>query len=114
MSLPFPRVSLHQRELQSCWDAVQERQGLVLTESVILENGKYGERQVHLHMEGKDLPHQSLGQLGSGRRAVDRVRSSLSGQVLARKHFLRGQDPRNVRVLEEFENELKVLKRVDH
>lgn len=114
MSLPFSNISALPQHLRSSWDVVQERQGSVLTDSVILENGHSGERHVHLHIEERDLPYQSLGLLGSGRHGVDRVRSTLSGQILARKRFFRLGGTQNASILKEFENEWNILKRIDH
>jgi len=101
-SLPF-------RSRQSFLD----KQSLVLTKSIAIEKGLSNKGHVRFSKEDP-FPYEELGHLGCGRSGlVDKVKSPLKGDVLARKRFhkVRGVPQDTVRV---FMNELQVLKRIEH
>lgn len=92
--------------------AFLDAQQLVLTKAVDLETGS----KRHTHF-GKDdaFPFEIRGKLGRGGSAsVDRIYNPLSRREFARKRFRRGSRGQNKGEVEEFKNELQVLKRIQH
>ena len=93
-------------------DAFLDAQQLVLTKAVDLETG--AKRHTHF---GKDdvFPFEIREKLGRGGSAsVDRIYNPLSRREFARKRFRRGSRGQNKREIDDFKNELKVLKRIQH
>lgn len=95
-------------------------QAFVLSGSLDLEKG---ERGLHRHYAAnEDVPLSSEGLLGKGSYGeVDRVQSTLTGSVYARKRIPRynygpGQrsDSRNRQIMADFEREIKAFKRLNH
>ena len=93
-------------------DKFLKAQPLVLTRLVDLEKG---EKKEHVHFgNGEKLPFEDRGPLGHGRSTtVHKVFSPFSGREFARKRFLRGKGD-NPTKIDDFKNELQILKRVDH
>ena len=88
-----------------------DAQQLVLTRAVDLETGS----KRHTHF-GKDdaFPFEIRGKLGRGGSAnVDRIYNPLSHREFARKRFRRGRGQSKGEI-ENFKNELQVLKRIRH
>ena len=93
-------------------DAFLNAQQLVLTKAVDLETGL----KRHTHF-GKDdaFPFEIRGKLGRGGSAsVDRIYNPLSQREFARKRFRRGSRGQNRGEVEDFKNELQVLKKIQH
>jgi hypothetical protein len=93
--------------------AVVQQQGIILTKSLDLENGR------HRHFTASEaLPFEILGRLGSGGYGqVDRIRSKASFQLYALKRIRRraafgnasSQEP-----VKGFLNEMKIMRSLEH
>lgn len=87
-------------------------QDCVLTKAVTLEKIEMKE---HVHFgNGDTFPFEVIEKLGRGGFAtVDRVCSNFSSREYARKRFRRGKGE-SQKEIEDFKNELQVLKRIHH
>lgn len=110
---PFQTTSLPPNLPPAVRSEFLKRQWVVLTKSMRLEKGSESDHQYF----GPDdvVPFESQGRLGEGTYgAVDQVRSTVSGNVYARKR-LRRSERRNIqRNMGVFEKEISALKRLQH
>ena len=109
---PFTLASVPKRISPNLRNAFLEAQQLVLTKAVELETG--AKRHTHF---GKDdaFPFEIRGKLGRGGSAsVEKVFNPLSQREFARKRFKRGSRGQNKEEIDDFKNELQVLKKVEH
>ena len=88
-----------------------DAQRLVLTKAVDLETGS----KRHTHFGRDDaFPFETRGTLGRGGAAnVDKIYNPLSRREFARKRFKRGRGQSKGEI-DNFKNELQVLKRIEH
>ncbi len=114
VSFPFTQKTLPEAlQSQSARCNFLEAQVIVLSKALDLEreNGK------HRHFgNAADIPFEKIAELGKGASGyVDRVRSTISYKEYARKLLPRGRTFRKDQaVLQEFEKELRTLKRLSH
>ena len=109
---PFTRTSVPKIIRPDLRNAFLDAQQLVLTKAIELEKGL--KRLTHF---GKDdaFPFEIRGKLGRGGSAsVDKIFFPLSQQEYARKRFRRGSRGQNKDEVDDFKNELQVLKKVQH
>jgi serine/threonine protein kinase len=93
--------------------AVVQQQGIILTKSLDLENGR------HCHFKpGEALPFDVLGRLGSGGSGqVDRIKSKISFREYALKRIRRRAafgTASSQEVVKGFLNEMRIIKRLEH
>lgn len=93
--------------------AFLDRQQVVLTKSIDLEIGVEGK---HQYFGSEDVvPFEAQGLLGVGTfGVVDRVKSTLTGSVYARKRIKRSDRRSMHRKMEIFEKEVLAMKRLQH
>ena len=111
LCFPFSRASVPELLDSGLRVNFLEAQQLVLTKAVDLEHGS----KRHTHF-GKDdaFPFEIRGKLGRGGFGiVDKIFNPLSRREFARKRFRRDRGHKKDEV-ENFKNELQVLKRIDH
>ena len=109
---PFTSTSVPKLLSPDLRKAFLAAQQLVLTKAVDLETGT----KRHTHF-GKDdaFPFEIRGKLGRGGSAsVDKIFNPLSQREFARKRFRRGSRGQNKEEIDDFKNELQVLKKVQH
>ena len=109
---PFTPGTVPKPFIHDLHDAFLNAQQLVLTKAVDLETGL----KRHTHFGGGDtFPFEIRGKLGRGGSAsVDRIYNPLSQREFARKRFKRGSRGQNRGEVEDFKNELQVLKKIQH
>lgn len=109
---PFTSTSVPRLISSDLRNAFLKAQQLVLTKAIELEKGL----KRHTHF-GKDdaFPFEIRGKLGRGGSAsVDKIYNPLSKGEYARKRFRRGSRGQNRDGVDDFKNELQVLRRVQH
>ena len=109
---PFTPTSVPKLISSDQRNAFLKAQQLVLTKAVELEKGL----KRHTHF-GKDdaFPFEIRGKLGRGGSAsVDKIFNPFSQREFARKRFRRGSRGQNKDEVDDFKNELQVLKKVQH
>lgn len=111
---PFSRSTLPDRIRPAVKEEYLSIQNVVLTKAFDLEKGDEGQHRYFA--DDECLPFKVLEYLGKGGfGTVDKVISTLSGRVYARKRIHRGIFSQNARrTMKDFETELSVLKRVTH